>query len=164
MTDPVRPKRKFPIGELIALGALIISGLGLWHNWQNSKTGPTEVVERRAAVPLVLRGQVEDDGKRIAISPVDDGHALDSLSFAFPGGKTIGLGGDGMLDAGEVADILPDDVERDGEGRIVATVTAKYVEAGSDRTAKRAYAIAFRWQGGGLLSGKKLRLTGFSRA
>lgn len=164
MTDPVRPKRKFPIGELIALGALVISGLGLWHNMQNSKTGPTEVVERKAAVPLVLRGRVEEDGKSIAIAPVDEGHALDSLSFAFPGGKTVALGGDGMLDAGDVADVLPEDGERKGDGRIVATVTAKYVEAGSDRTAKRAYAIAFRWQGGGLLSGRKLRLTGFSRA
>jgi len=164
MTEPAHKPRKFPLGEAIGIGALVISGLGLWNSWQSGKEGPAEVVERKAAVPLVLRGKVEEDGKRIAISPVEQSHAIDSLSFVFPGGTTVGVGSDGVLEADEVQDAMPDPDEKKGDGQVTATVTAQYVETGTERTAKRRYAISYRWEGGGLLSGKKLRLTGFRRA
>lgn len=166
MTDPVPTRQKrFPFGELIGLGALVISGLGLWNSWRNSEQDkPTEVVERKLAVPLVLRGQVRDEGRGIDIAPVEQSHALDSLELLFPSGEKLELGSDGRLEAAAVEDALGDTVERKGNGRVVATVSARYVEAGSERQSQRKYAIAYRWEGGGLLSGKKLRLTGFTRA
>jgi hypothetical protein len=164
MTEPVKKSKGFPFGEVIGLGALIISGLGLYNSWQNGKTGPTEVIERKVAVPFVLRGTVEDEGRSIRLAPADEAHSLDSLSLAFPGGTTVAVGSDGLLEAGEVADAMPDPEEKNGDGTVTATVSAQYFEAGSERTSKRRYAISYRWEGGGLLSGKKLRLTGFRRA
>jgi hypothetical protein len=124
----------------------------------------TEVVERKLSVPLVLRGRVEDEGRRIDIAPVEQAHALDSLSLAFPDGERIELGSDGRLDSEAVEDALGKDIDRKGDGRVTVAATAHYVEAGKEREAKRRYAISYRWEGGGLLGGKKLRLTGFVRA
>lgn len=156
-------RRWINFGEFIALAALILSGLGLWNSWQDGKTGPTEVIEQPRAIALVLRGKVEDDGRRLVISPVEDSHALESLMLTFPGGKTIELGSDGELDAGAVESALPKSTERKGNGRVTAKIDARYIEAGSERRSAHQYLIRYRWEGGGLFGGKSLRLTGLAR-
>ena len=164
MNDPVKPaKRGVGVAEGVGIAALIISGLGLWNNWRSEQTGPTEIVEKKVAVPLVLRGKVEDEGERLVIEPVEATHALDSLKFAFASGKTIETGSNGTLDSGEIESALPGKTEKT-DGQIIATVTARYVEAGEEREASRRYAIRYRWEGGGLFSGKSLRIVDFRRA
>ena len=164
MSDPVKPKRGVGIAEGIGVAALIISGLGLWNNWRTEQTGPTEIVEKKVAVPLVLRGTLEDEGKRLVIAPVDPGHALDSLRLEIAGGKSVETGADGRVSAKDIEDSLPDKVDREEPGQLLATVTARYVEAGEERGARRRYAIRYRWDGGGLFGGNSLRITGFRRA
>ena len=162
--ERARRRRWINLGEFIALGALVISGLGLWINWQEQKSGPTEVIEKAQAIPLVLRGKAENDGRDLIISPVEDDHALESLGVVFAGGKTVELGSDGELDAGAVEAALPDSAERKGEGRITARIDARYVESGSERRSTHNYVIRYRWEGGGLFGGKSLRMTGLTRA
>ena len=157
-------RRWINLGEFIALGALILSGLGLWNSWQDGKTGPTEVIEKQRAIPLVLRGKAQRDGRDLVISPLEDAHALESLSLSFAGGKTVELGSDGELDSGAVESALPQSADRKGEGRISARIDARYVEAGSERRSSHNYVIRYRWEGGGLFGGKSLRLTGLTRA
>lgn len=165
MNEQEKARRKWvTLGEIIALLALVVSGLGLWNSWQDSKTGPAEVIEKKGAVALVLRGRVEDDGKRMAIAPVEQSHALDSLALAFPNGKSVLLGSDGDLSARDVEGALGDSADRKGSGSVRVAVDARYVEAGAERRSKRNYLIRYRWEGGGLFNGKSLRLTGFSRA
>ena len=160
------PKRRpwIGFGETIALIAVTISALGLYNSWQDGKREPTEVVERKAAIPLVLRGHVEDGGRRLVIGPVEDTHALESLDLALAKGARLELGGDGVLSASEIENALPEGTERKGNGQIIATATARYVESGEERTATRRYAIRYRWEGGGLFDDRDLRLTGFQRA
>jgi hypothetical protein len=121
------------------------------------------VVEKKSAVPLVLRGRVEDEGQRLVIEPVEPTHALDSLNFAFASGKTVEIGSNGTLNSDEVAGALPEKSEKK-DGQIIATVTARYVEAGKERDSTRRYAIRYRWDGGGLFGGKSLRIVDFRRA
>lgn len=164
MSEPSPRKSRISIGEGIALAALFVSALGLWNSWRgDDRPGPTEVVEKKAAVPLVLRGRVEDDGERLVVEPVEATHALDSLQFTFASGKTIETGSNGTLSAGEVQDALSEKTEKI-DGQILATVTARYVEAGQEREARRRYAIRYRWQGGGLFEGKRLAIVDFRRA
>ena len=164
MSDPLKPKRGVSIGEGIGLAALFVSALGLWNSWRgDEKSGPTEVVEKKATVPLVLRGRADDDGERLIIAPVEATHALDSLQFAFASGKTVEIGSNGMLSADEVQDALPEGTEKI-DGQILATVTARYVEAGEERESKRRYAIRYRWAGGALFAGKSLRIVDLRRA
>jgi hypothetical protein len=42
-------------------------------------------------------------------------------------------------------------------------IDARYVEMGKDRRASGSYVLRYRWEGGGLLGGRSLRLTGLSR-
>lgn len=157
-------RRWINLGEIIALAALILSGLGLWNSWQDGKSGPTEVIEKPRAIPLVLRGKVEDDGRRLVIGPVEDSHAIESLLLTFPGGKSIELGSDGALDSDALGAAIPASAKRKGDGKVSARIDSRYVEAGSERRSAHQYVIRYRWEGGGLFGGKSLRLTGFARA
>jgi hypothetical protein len=165
MSDPAKSGRSgLGVGEGIGLAAVFISGLGLWNSWRgDDKQGPTEVVEKKAAVPLVLRGKVEDKGQRLVIEPVEQSHALDSLKFVFASGKTIEIGSNGTLNSDAVESALPENVARQ-DGQVIAAVTTRYVEAGQERTATRRYGIRYRWDGGGLFTGKSLRIVDFRRA
>ena len=75
------------LGEAIAIAALILSGVGLWHEWNKPADKPV-VVEQRPTIPLTLRGRAMDDGRRLEISPVEDGHALQSLTLTPAGSKS----------------------------------------------------------------------------
>jgi hypothetical protein len=156
--------RWLTLGEAIAIAALILSGLGLWHEWNKRDDAPKVVIEKPTAIPLALRGRVADDGRRLEISPIEDSHALQSLGISAAGAK-IELGSDGELSARALEDALGNKAE-DGKGRHSARVRieARYVEAGTDKTASGSYAISYKWEGGGLFGGRSLRLTGMTKA
>ena len=149
------------LGEAIAIAALILSGAGLWHEWNKQESKPV-VVEKATAIPLALRGRERNEGRELEIAPIEDRHSLQSLSVAI-GKSTIELGGDGELDADDVEAALGDAVE-DGDGphRVPVRITARYVEAGRDKTATGSYVLSYRTKDK-LLGGRSLRLTGLSR-
>jgi hypothetical protein len=151
------------LGEAIAIAALILSGLGLWHEWNKRDDGPKVIVEKPDAIPLVLRGRATDNGRALEIAPVEDSHALQSLAVTVAG-ETLELGSDGELEAGALEDALGKQAE-DGKGthRASVRIAARYVEAGADKTATGSYVIRYKWEGGGLLGGRSLRLVGLSR-
>ena len=150
------------LGEAIAIAALILSGLGLWHEW-NRREEAKVIVEQPTAIPLALRGRAQDEGRALEIAPVEDSHALQSLTIS-ANGSTVELGSDGLLDADAAEDLLGKAAaEGKGTHRLPVRVVARYVEAGADKTATGSYSLAYRWQGGGLLGGRSLRLVGLSR-
>ena len=162
-SDAQRRRRWINLGELIAIAALIVSALGVWIAWQSSRNDkPTRVVEQRQPIPLTLRAKVEDDGRRLVISPVEPGHALESLSLAIPDAYPIEIGDDGTLDADTVAAKVKKDEDK-GVHSVAVTVAARYVEMGKDRSATGRYILRYRIDGGGLLGGRSVRLTGLSR-
>jgi hypothetical protein len=151
------------LGEAIAIAALILSGLGLWHEWNKRDDAPKVVVEKPTAIPLALRGRATNDGRALAIAPIEDSHALQSLTIT-AGGSKIEIGSDGELRAKAVEDALGKTAE-DGDGthRVRVRVEARYVEAGADKSVTGSYALTYRWEGGGLFGGRSLRLVGMSR-
>jgi hypothetical protein len=152
------------LGEAIAIAALILSGLGLWHEWNKRDEGPKVVIEKPTSIPLTLRGRAADDGRRLEITPVEDSHALQSLTLSVAG-STLELGSDGELSANAFEDLLGKQAE-DGKGahRARVRIETRYVEAGADKTAAGSYVLRYKWEGGGLLGGRSLRLTGMSKA
>ena len=163
MTEsPQKRKSWVSVGEAIAMAALFISAAGLWLAWNDaSKDGPTRIVEQRQAIPLTLRGKPQDGGKALEITPVEPGHGLQSLIVTVKGGQPIDVGSDGVLAASDLQRALGEADRKDG--RVTAAIDARYVEGGTDRKASRTYTIRYRWEGGGLFSGRSLRITGFSR-
>ena len=151
------------LGEAIAIAALIVSGLGLYREWKKPDEKTTVVEKERSSIRLALRGRAGDDGRSIEISPVEASHALESLTIAI-GASKIQLGSDGVLGASEVEGALGK-TDKDGKGThsLRARITAQYVEAGADKSATGNYTFTYKWEGGGLLGGKSLRLTGMTR-
>ena len=163
-TDAQIRRRWINLGEFVAVAGLLISALALWNNWRNSDKPETTIVEKEARpIPLALRGQVEDDGERLVIAPVESGHALDSLQLS-AGANKVAVGSDGRLSASDAEKLLPDDVDKSRDGQFVVAIDARYVERGTDRRGGGRYVVSYRWEDGGLFGGKALRLTGFSRA
>ena len=158
-----RRRRLINLGETIALAALVISALGLWNGWSKRDEKPAVAVEKPRSIPLVLRGKVEDDGKTLAISPVEAGHALESLTLTAPGKPPIELGGEPTLSASAVEALLPA-AKKEGTGSLRITIDARYIEAGIERRGGGGYRLDYRWAGGGLFGGRYLRLTRLTRS
>ena len=115
--------------------------------------------------PHAARGQsgkVQDEGKSLLLSPVESGHALDSLTLT-SNGRGVDVGSDGVVPASAVQSMVGKPKDGEKTGSIPVKVEARYVEAGQDRRGGGTYRIRYRWEGGGLFGGKDLRLTGWSR-
>lgn len=163
-----RRLRWINLGEAIAIAALVISGLGLWHQWSKDDDKPppttTTVVEKRQSIPLVLRGKAIDDGRALQISPVESSHALESLTLTIGTASPIEIGSDGRLTADAVEDALKDRDEDKGTHSVPVRIATRYVEAGADKRSSGSYTLRYRWDGGGLFGGRSLRLISLSRA
>ena len=155
--------RWLTLGEAIAIAALILSGLGLWHEW-NKRDDAKVVIEKPNAIRLALRAHVTDDGRKLEIAPIEDSHALQSLTIT-AAGTAIELGSDGELTANALENALGKQAE-DGKGShsVRVATKARYVEAGADKSASGSYIIRYKWEGGGLFGGRSLRFTGMAKA
>lgn len=164
LTPSEQRRRWINIGEIVAVAGLVLSGLALWNSWgRDDDKAPTTVVEQPRAIPLALRGTVADDGRVVAVTPVEPGHALDSLSLTVPGKSPVSVGSDGRIAASDIEPLLTDEAAKPSSGSLTVTIAARYVEAGQDRTGGGRYRVSWRWEKGGLLGGRSLRLTGFNR-
>jgi hypothetical protein len=149
------------LGEAIAIAALLVSGLGLWHELNKPGEKPV-VVERNSSIPLALRGRAKDEGRSLEITPIEDSHALQSLTVT-AGTSKIELGSDGELGARTLENALGKSAkDKNGVQRMRLNIAARYVEAGADKTATGSYVLAYRWEDGGLFGGRSLRLIGLS--
>ncbi len=152
------------LGEAIAIAALILSALGLWREWNKRETPPKVVIEKPTAIPLVLRGRVTHEGRELEIMPVEDSHALQSLTLTVPtSGSVIEVGPDGELSSRAIESALSRVDDKKGTQRLNVRIDARYVEAGADKSATGSYVIRYKWEGGGLLGGRSLRFVRFSR-
>jgi len=159
-----RRLRWLTLGEIIAVIAVAISALGLWKSWK-SEDQPTTVVEQRQPIALALRGKAQDDGRKLEITPVEQSHALQSLTINLPGAASaLNIGSDGELAARDVEEAVAKNADRDkGTHRLRVRIQADYVEAGAERQASHDYVLTYRWEGGGLLGGRSLRLVSLAR-
>lgn len=156
-------RRWISLGEVIAVAALIVSAVGVWIAWKSSTSNqPTRVVEQRQPIPLTLRGTAQDDGRKLVISPVESSHALESLTLTIKGADPIELGSDGTLDANTLGSKIKKDEDK-GAHSVAARIDARYVEMGKDRRGRGNYVLRYRWESGGLLGGRSLRLVSLSR-
>jgi hypothetical protein len=166
MSD-IRTRRSWiNLGEIIALAALIVSALGVWIAWKSSSEDkPTRVVEQRDVIPLTLKGSADRDGSALTIMPVDPSHGLQSLTVTIKGAAPIEVGSDGRLQASDVEAALKDHTKetKDIAHSVQVRIDARYVELGKDRRGGGNYVLRYRWQGGGLFSGRSLHLVGLSR-
>ncbi len=160
--DAKRTRRRWiGFGETIAVIGVAISAVALWKTWDSGEK-PAVIVEKRQPVPLTLRAKAQNDGQILEISPVEPGHALQSLAIML-GKTTINVGSDGDLAAEDVAKALNDRDENKGAHSAPIKIAAQYVEAGADRRGGGSYVLRYRVEGGGLFGGRSIKLVSLSR-
>jgi hypothetical protein len=167
MSDEQTRRRWINLGEIIALCALVVSGLGVWIAWKSSNQDkPARVVEQRSAVPLALRGTVDTDGRTLTIIPADPSHALESLTVTIRSASPIQVGSDGKLSASDAEAALKNREKepKDVTLSVPIRVDARYVENGADRRGGGSYILRYKWEGGGLFGGRSLHFVGMSKA
>jgi hypothetical protein len=167
MSDEQTRRRWINLGEIIALCALVVSGLGVWIAWKSSNQDkPARVVEQRSAVPLALRGTVDADGRTLTIIPADPSHALESLTVTIRTASPIQVGSDGKLSASDAEAALKNHEKeaKDVTLSVPIRVDARYVENGADRRGGGSYILRYKWEGGGLFGGRSLHFVGMSKA
>jgi hypothetical protein len=157
-------RRWIGFGEFIGVVGVIISAIALWKTWDSGDSKPAVVVEKRQPVPLMLRAKAQNDGRTLEISPVEPGHALQSLAISLAG-TTIHVGSDGDLSADDVGTALKNREKeaKDVNLTVPVRIDAHYVEMGKDKRGVGNYVLRYRWEGGGLFGGRSVKLVGLSR-
>lgn len=172
-------RRWLTVGELVGLGALLVAGLGYIdaHRDRMAARADRVAAARRAgdaqaaAHALVLRGEAQDGGARVRLSPVDAGQVVQSQRYLFP---------QALLDHAMEVDAAQPQIDRawlpaaavrllaarakgeGGEGRIVVGVLTRYVEDGEALSDRSLYQVGYRTEPAGLFGGERLVLQGVS--
>ena len=168
-------RRWITLGELLAVAAVLISGLTLYINWSDKqdqradKAAESRKASARAA-RLVLNASVDGDD-RLTLKPADPDQLVQSQTIHFPGALGIApvdTTGEPRIEARWFEDALkrarntahlPDDSV--GDEKLPVTIFTQFVANGDTYTDSAlydiGYGIAGKW-----LSGHRLTLRGLS--
>lgn len=174
--EAARTRRRWiNLAEILAVIAVLISGLTLWNSY---KERTSEEAEKAAAKEeasaeaqrLLLRGTPDRDGERLALAPADAAQAIQSQTIAFPaalGAASVDTVIEPRIEAQWFERPLlrgrAGDAETRGDERVPVAVTTVFVVGGRTHRDTAIYDIGYRIDEGGLIGGSRLRLRGLSR-
>ncbi len=102
-TEQARTRRRWiNLGEIVGIGALVVSVLSYWDTHQERKATAALAPVAAHPAPLVLTGAVEHNGERIILKPATAEHVIETQTIRFPSA------------------VKPDPVETTGNSRIEA--------------------------------------------
>ena len=169
-------RRWITLGEVLAVIAVLISGLTLWSSYRERNADEAERAaskqeEKARARTLVLRASADKEGKRLSLSPLDSEQAIQSQTLAFP--AALGAGAvDAVIDPRIEAKWLegPAKKARSAEGdkpaagdrRMPVAITTRFVSGGETYSDTALYDIGYKLEGGGLLDDQDVVLRGLS--
>ncbi len=172
-------RRWINLAEILAVGGLLISGLALWNAYQE-RTGEQaekEAARREAsaeAQTLLLRAVADREGERLSLAPADPAQVIQSQTVTFP--SPLGVAPvetviepriearwfeRALLRAREAAGEAG---EGRGDARVPVAIATSFVRGSGTYRDTAIYDVGYRVEGGGLFSGRDIRLRGLSRA
>ena len=166
-------RRWITLGEILAVVAVLISGLTLWNNYsERSATEADRAAEkqREAARSKALVLKAEGGRKRLALTAVDPAQAVQSQTIAFPsplGVAPIETLIEPRIEAGWIKDAAKKSRESDGPAsasgdlRMPVAITTRFVSGGETFTDVAIYDVGYR-RDGNLLGGSEVDLLGLS--
>jgi hypothetical protein len=166
-------RRWITLGEILAVIAVLISGLTLWNSYQERSSSEAErVAEKKQQAAksqaLVLRG---DSGrKKMILTSLDPGHAVQSQSIRFPTALEVDPVEDLVeprIEAGWIKEAAGKARKSAGGGnqaedrRMPVLITSRFVSGGQTFTDSAIYDVGYRREGN-LLGGSEIDLLGLS--
>jgi hypothetical protein len=160
-------RRWITLGEVLAVVAVVISGLTLWNSWsERSSTQTEKVAEAKQsstkAVTLILRARASGNGRTLDLSPTSAEQSVQSQTIRFPaalGADPAETTGEPRIESGWFEAALkkarekagmPDDSR--GDERLPVAITTQYLVDGDAHQDVAIYDVGYtisgRWLGG----------------
>lgn len=169
-------RRWITLGELLAVAAVVISGLTLWNSYQERSGAEAEKAAARQAQAaeaqtLLLRATPDAKGESLALVPADAEQTIQTQSVRFPaalGVAAVDTVAEPRIEAGWFAKpllrLLDDQEGADspGDKRLPVAITTSFVADGATHSDTALYYLGYRIEEGGLFDGARIRLRGLS--
>jgi hypothetical protein len=183
MPDPETPaqaaeaaairRRWITLGEILAVVAVLISGLTLWNSYSERSATEAERAaekEKEAARSQALVLKAAGGGKRLALSAVDPAQAIQSQTIAFP--AALGVGPietliEPRIEAGWIKQAVKkarasgNAGKASGDARMPVAITTRFISGGQSFQDVSIYDVGYRREGE-LLGGSDVELLGLS--
>jgi hypothetical protein len=179
-TPTERARRKsrlrwITLGEAVAVSAVIISGLGLWMNYQDRRDAradkQAEATHAVTRAPLYLKAEANSAGSSLALTPVNADDVIQGQTIRFPpsfGLSAVTTTSDARIDADWFASALKADRkkrelpdETQGDERVPVMIETDYLADGKTLSARSYYDVGYALEGH-FLGGASVRLRGLS--
>jgi hypothetical protein len=174
--EAARTRRRWlTLAEILGVAAVLISALTLWNNYQQRQDEEAEKAAARreasvAAQTLLLLGTADQGGDRLILAPADPAQTIQDQRIAVPTALNVAAVetvSEPRIEARWFEQALlrarEDDRQLRGDVRLpIAIVTTFFVDGRTHRDVA-IYDVGYRIEGGGLLSGRDVRLRGLAR-
>lgn len=186
MTDTPEEKREaarvrrrwLSLGEMLAIAGVVISALALWNSYRERTSSEAERVaadtrSAKVAVTLILKGTVEKEGNRLALTPRDDRQTIQAQTLRFPAAlalEPVETTGDPRIERSWFEKPLTDALDRagakhrtTGDAKLPVFITTRFLVDGIEHEDRAIYQIGYTL-GHGFLAGTTVKLSGLSRS
>ena len=169
-------RRWITLGELVAVLAVLISGLTLWNSYseRTSAEAEREAAKKQAATKaanLVLRAKRTDNGNQLLLMAADESSVIQRQTFLFPSELDIDsvetvveprIEAD-WIEKGVKRALRGRDEEQSGYKLLPVAISTRFTNDGTTYNYNAIYDIGYEIEGGGLLDRSDVRLRGLSQ-
>ena len=169
-------RRWINLGEILGIGAVVISGLTLWNSYAERKSNEAEHATESAqtakkSVTLTMRATADKDGRTLTLTPRAESQAIQSQTISFPASLDLSpaeTSGDGRIDrswfdsalvkarrAAGVEDKL-------GDAKLPVMIETHFLADGDAQTDRAVFEIGYATSHS-LLGGTEVHLRGLAR-
>ncbi|MBA2933241.1 hypothetical protein HZF05_03950 [Sphingomonas sp. CGMCC 1.13654] len=167
--------RWITLGEAVAVAAVLISGLGLWMNYQDRRDAradkQAEVAKSATHAPFHLKAEANSSGSSLTLAPISADDVIQGQTIRFPpsfGLSPVTTTSDARIDADWFASALKADRkkrelpdETAGDERVPVMIETDYLANGETAKARSYYDIGYALEGH-FLGGASVKLRGLS--
>lgn len=161
MTEETPPKRLpirwLTLAEIVAVAALVITGLSFWDNHrervredrERAAAASERQAEARAAarkMTFVMTGAREDGGAKVVLTSVNEGQVIQTQTVWFPAdirSDSVETTGNPRLEVGWIENGLRKKAGKAKTGRVPVGVLTVFLEDGQTKTDRAVYQLGY---------------------
>jgi hypothetical protein len=169
-------RRLLNLGEVVALLAVLISGLTFWNSYRERTNSEAEHAREtsesaKKAATLILKATPDKEGQTLVLAPRSDAQAIQSQTLRFPASLGLSpaeMSSDARIDRGWFASVLvkarKEAGVQDGPGdsRLPVMIETHFLADGDPHVDRALYEVGYATSHS-LLSGTDIHLRGLSR-
>ena len=161
-------RRWITLGEVLAVAAVVISGLTFWNSYRERTAAETERLAEKQdqaerARTVLLKATAGRDGKQLLLTPADTDQVIQGLTIRFPSAieaRPIDAVIEPRIEAGWIEDVLKkveSPAATSGDLRLPVAITTRFVVDGTTHEDVALYDVGYRIDRGLLDSDVVLR-------